>query len=101
MLEISEESMSDENEIEESEDELEAEEISDAEDDDSAGLSVVANNDAVLEEASIAARESLRKQIESDVEAFLARGGVISEIPANVVADPPRKPTSNYGGQPI
>lgn len=46
-------------------------------------------------------RESLRLQLQSDVEAFLARGGSISEIPANVVSDPPKKPQSNYGGQPI
>lgn len=53
------------------------------------------------DEANMAVRNALRRQIESDVEAFLARGGKISEIPPNVVADPPRKPESNYGGQPI
>ncbi len=46
-------------------------------------------------------REHLRQQLQSDVEAFLAAGGRINEIPPNVVADPPRKPQSNYGGQPI
>ncbi len=57
----------------------------------------------ILEEddANMAVRNAMRKQIESDVEAFLARGGKISVIPPNVVADPPRKPESNYGGQPI
>ena len=53
------------------------------------------------DDANMAVRNVLRKQIESDVEAFLARGGKISQIPPNVVADPPRKPESNYGGQPI
>lgn len=46
-------------------------------------------------------REVLRQELQSDIEAFLARGGSISEIPPNVVANPPRKPQSNYGGQPI
>jgi hypothetical protein len=57
----------------------------------------------ILEEddANMAVRNAMRKQIESDVEAFLARGGTISVIPPNVVSDPPRKPESNYGGQPI
>lgn len=46
-------------------------------------------------------RDQMRQQLQSDIEAFLASGGRISEIPPNVVADPPRKPQSNYGGQPI
>lgn len=92
--------MSDENEIEENEEEIEAEEVAEDESEVGAGFSAAPVNEAVLEE-SIAARENLRKQIQSDVEAFLAAGGVINEIPPNVVSDPPRKPQSNYGGQPI
>jgi len=46
-------------------------------------------------------RASLREQLSTDVEAFLAGGGSIREIAPNVVADPPKKPQSNYGGQPI
>jgi hypothetical protein len=92
--------MSDENEIEENEEEIEAEELADEEEVSGYSAAPAAAAEAVLEE-SIAAREALRQQIQNDVEAFLARGGVISEIPANVVSDPPRKPQSNYGGQPI
>lgn len=55
----------------------------------------------LADETSAAARAALRNQLQSDVEAFLARGGTINEIPPNVVADPPKKPQSNYGGQPI
>lgn len=46
-------------------------------------------------------RHGLRQQLQSDVEAFLASGGKITEVPPNVVSDPPKKPQSNYGGQPI
>lgn len=46
-------------------------------------------------------RHSMRIQIQDEVEAFLASGGVISSIAPNIVADPPKKPQSNYGGQPI
>lgn len=49
----------------------------------------------------ISRREQIRQQLQSDVEAFLASGGKISEVAPNVVADPPKKPQSNYGGQPI
>lgn len=59
-----------------------------------------ASSESVDDEAAIL-RENLRKQLQSDVEAFLASGGRINEIPPNVVADPPKKPQSNYGGQPI
>ena len=50
---------------------------------------------------SIASRQKLRNQMENEVEAFLKSGGSINEIEPNVMADPPRKPTSNYGSRPI
>ena len=50
---------------------------------------------------SIASRKKLRNQMENEVEAFLKAGGAINEIEPNVMADPPRKPTSNYGSRPI
>ena len=53
------------------------------------------------DEASLSLRSSLRDKITSDVEEFLALGGKIEYVDANVVSDPPRKPESNYGGQPI
>lgn len=92
--------MSDENEIEENEEEIEAEELVEDEADTGSYAAAPAAADTLIED-SVAAREALRQQIQSDVEAFLAKGGVISEIPPNVVSDPPRKPQSNYGGQPI
>ena len=49
---------------------------------------------------SIASRQKLRTQVDSEVEAFLKAGGS-NEIEPNVMADPPRKPTSNYGSRPI
>lgn len=50
---------------------------------------------------SLGAKEMERARLQAEMEAFLASGGRINEIPANVVADPPKKPSSNYGGQPI
>lgn len=50
---------------------------------------------------SIASRQKLRSQMDNEIEAFLQKGGSINEIKPNVMADPPRKPTSNYGSRPI
>ncbi len=50
---------------------------------------------------SLASRKKLRSKMDNEVEKFLNSGGAIDEIEANVMADPPRKPTSNYGSRPI
>ncbi|WP_188149439.1 hypothetical protein [Teredinibacter waterburyi] len=50
---------------------------------------------------SVTAKDAERRRLQAEVDAFLARGGKINHIAANVVADPPKKPESNYGGQPI
>lgn len=47
------------------------------------------------------AKEGIRDQLDSDIEAFLSKGGSITEIELNVTADPPTKPVSKYGGRPI
>jgi len=54
-----------------------------------------------LEDFSIASRQKIRDELEDQVAAFLARGGKINEVPANVTADPPKKPSPDYGGRPI
>jgi len=43
------------------------------------------------------AKESMRQQLAADVEAFLAAGGQIEEVPHDYRADPPKKPENNYG----
>jgi flagellar basal body-associated protein FliL len=50
---------------------------------------------------TVNAKHNVRQQLDADIEAFLAKGGAISEIDANVTADPPIKPVSKYGGRPI
>lgn len=46
-------------------------------------------------------KERERLKIQADIEAFLAKGGTIHSVENSVVADPPRKPQSSYGSQPI
>ncbi|MCG8610921.1 MAG: hypothetical protein MI864_10345 [Pseudomonadales bacterium] len=46
-------------------------------------------------------KREMREQLQSDVESFLQQGGQVQKIEDNVRADPPRKPTINYGTAPI
>lgn len=46
-------------------------------------------------------KQTERDELSKQVEAFLASGGQINYVEPNVLADPPKKPTSNYGSQPI
>lgn len=59
------------------------------------------SNDDNIVNTSSAARDEMRQSMEDDVAAFLARGGQIQQIDDNVMADPPRKPQTNYGSRPI
>ncbi len=59
------------------------------------------SNDEWAEARTVAARDPIRSKMQKDIEAFLAQGGQIQHIDPNLRADPPRKPTSNYGSQPI
>ena len=52
-------------------------------------------------ESAAALKSAEREQLNGQIESFLGSGGCIDMIEANVLADPPQKPTSNYGGQPI
>lgn len=50
---------------------------------------------------SVSSRQHIRSQLENDIQNFIARGGSISEVPALTMADPPRRPVSDYGSRPI
>lgn len=60
-----------------------------------------ASSDDHLVDYSVKSRETARAALNAQIEEFLARGGKINLIDNNVTADPPRKPTSNYGSRPI
>ena len=96
------------NEEDDIEEPIEDGEVDDADDEpldgDDAGYTPVTKAAAVveaLEDFSIASRQKIRDELEDQVAAFLARGGKINEVPANVTADPPKKPSPDYGGRPI
>ncbi|MBL4866520.1 MAG: hypothetical protein JKY67_09100 [Pseudomonadales bacterium] len=50
---------------------------------------------------SISSKENIRQQLDDDILAFMAEGGQVELIAANVTADPPKKPVSSYGSRPI
>ncbi len=50
---------------------------------------------------NIAVKNRVRDELAKQVEAFLAQGGKINNVDANVSSDPPKKPSSNYGSRPI
>ena len=56
---------------------------------------------AILADSAKGEKDEERKRIHDQIEEFLKNGGKIDHIDPNVMADPPKKPTSNYGGQPI
>ncbi len=64
-------------------------------------LSFIGSKDEVAETRTVASRDRVRTLLDSEVELFLKAGGKISNIAANVMGDPPRKPESNYGSRPI
>lgn len=52
-------------------------------------------------EYSMASKEEERIRIQNEIEAFLASGGKIDLVGSSVLSDPPKKPESKYGSQPI
>ena len=67
----------------------------------SVDLAFIGSKDEVAETRNVASRERVRTELESEVEKFLRMGGAIVNVKPNVMADPPRKPESNYGSRPI
>lgn len=68
----------------------------------------ITSNEAVLVSSDdgdvdmgMSAKETERKRIQAEIEAFLQQGGQITQVDTNVMTDPPKRPESNYGGQPI
>lgn len=55
----------------------------------------------LLEGLSLEAKEREREMLARQMEEFMARGGKVQEVDANVVADPPKKPQGKYGSRPI
>lgn len=50
---------------------------------------------------TVSSRQQLRDEVEDEIERFLASGGKITVLEPELSADPPRRPSTNYGGRPI
>lgn len=75
--------------------------VADQEDTSSSMTDAPVSGDAEAGLHTVASRERIRRQMEADVEAFLARGGAIHHVDPHVMVDPPRRPVSAYGSRPI
>jgi hypothetical protein len=61
----------------------------------------IGSREEFAESRTVTSRSRLRSKVEDDIAAFLHQGGTIDEIAADVTADPPKKPESNYGSRAI
>jgi len=52
-------------------------------------------------DSTLSAKEAERRRIKEEIDEFLKKGGEITKVDTNVMSDPPKRPESNYGGQPI
>lgn len=64
-------------------------------------LAFIGSREESAESRNAASRARVRSELDTQVEEFLRSGGNIENIEPNVMADPPRKPESNYGSRPI
>ena len=64
-------------------------------------ISYLGSRDEPAEERTVESRKKLRASMEAQIEEFLKNGGEIEEVPSNITADPPKKPSSEYGNRPI
>ncbi|WP_027328188.1 hypothetical protein [Marinimicrobium agarilyticum] len=81
------------------EDVLDEEELSEDEalGDDDSDVSYSSPKPDTPEDFSVAARQRLRDELSRQIEAFLARGGHIHEVPSTLNDTRPKKPVSDYG----
>ena len=56
---------------------------------------------ADAETLSVSSKEEARRQLEEEMERFLAAGGKIRQIPPDESADPPKRPSGGYGSRSI
>jgi len=69
--------------------------------DDSPAEESEASTSEITVDYSLASKNKEREELDRQIAEFLARGGKIDKVESNVCADPPQKPSSNYGSRPI
>ena len=68
---------------------------------DGVDIGFLGSRDEPADQRTVESRKKLRESLNNQIEAFLAKGGEIEEVPSNVTADPPKKPSGEYGNRPI
>lgn len=68
---------------------------------DGVDIGFLGSRDEPAEERTVESRKKLRASLNAQIEEFLKNGGQIEEVQSNVTADPPKKPSGEYGNRPI
>ncbi|MFK0573382.1 hypothetical protein [Endozoicomonas sp.] len=68
---------------------------------DGVDIGFLGSRDEPAEERTVESRKKLRASLDAQIEAFLKKGGEIEEVQSNITADPPQKPSGEYGNRPI
>ncbi|WP_020580972.1 hypothetical protein [Endozoicomonas elysicola] len=68
---------------------------------DGVDIGFLGSRDEPAEERTVESRKKLRASLDAQIEAFLKNGGEIEEVQSNITADPPKKPSGEYGNRPI
>ena len=68
---------------------------------DGVDIGYLGSRDEPAEERTVESRKKLRKSLDSQIEEFLKNGGKIEQVPSSISADPPKKPSGDYGNRPI
>lgn len=68
---------------------------------DGVDIGFLGSRDEPAEERTVESRKKLRASLNAQIEAFLKNGGEIEEVQSNITADPPKKPSGEYGNRPI
>ncbi|WP_216636469.1 hypothetical protein [Endozoicomonas ascidiicola] len=66
-----------------------------------ADIGFLGSRDEPADERTVESRKVLRESLDSQIEEFLKKGGEIESVPSNITADPPQKPSGDYGNRPI
>jgi len=62
-----------------------------------AGSTETSREYGLVDAHTIRARSAERAELRADIDAFLARGGEVTQVVAELRTDLPRKPANNYG----
>ena len=69
---------------------------------DGVDIGFLGSREEPADQRTVESRKKLRDSLSEQIEAFLDSGGEIEEVPSNITADPPQKPSDGeYKNRPL